>query len=361
MDITKIMKKYFTSDKYYTMLPMLEYGADYNVLVSERTDGKSYQVKHYVVLDALLNNRFFTYMRRYGVELKPKDATSYFEDLDMNTVNKICGTDYDGVLVFSNEIFMFKYDEHGIAQRKIRIGKTFVLATAGHKKSTVFKDHYNIVFEEFVTLQGYLFDEPRLLQDAISTILRDRVGKVFMLGNNLFRDFPYIREWGLVGFPRMKDGDIQTYTIDGVKVLVERCSKTVHKRGKKTMFFGMAKKSIEGNFVTQSQPHLPFAYDKKEVVYTMYLAHYHMCYKFEVLLHENDAILFVRPYNDPIDVNERIVTKDLDIEYTPYVSTSLYTITRGDKLVLDIIKKNRIFFSDNLTGTEYRQIIKEYL
>lgn len=360
MDIIKLMKKYFTDTNYYSMLNLLKQGTSYNVLLSARDTGKSFQVKHFILLDAILNDRYFVYIRRYGVEMKTVLVNSYWEDVKLPLINKICGTDYDAIQCVAGEIYMCKYVEGATTlKREKRIGRTVVLASAGHIKSTVFKNYYNILLEEFITEQGYLFDEPRLLMDCISTILRDNAGLVFLLGNLIYRDFPYLGEWGLSHIFDLKSGEIQIYEIDGVKISVELCDNTASNRTLKSMFFGNAKKNIVGGeYVTQSQPHLPFNYKDAEPIYKLTILHSHMKYRLEVLEYKSQLSLFVHPCGDGI-LTRRIVTKQW--EYDLLSTRYLYGLTEGDNIVIDLIKKDCVYFSDNLTGTEFRKIIKEYL
>lgn len=357
MDIKKIMKKYFTNHDYYSILNVLEQSVCYNLLLSARDTGKSYQVKHYVVLDALLNNKYFIYLRRYGVETRTAMVNSYWGDINLSLVNKICGTDYDAIQVTAGEIFACKYENNTLKRTK-KIGRVGVLATAGHLKSNVFKDYGNIVYEEVITEQGYLIDEPRLLMDFISTVFRDNAGTVFLLGNLITRDFPYIREWGLADLFNLKTGDIKIYLMEDVKILVEICSNTAEKRSIQSMFFGRAKKNIvEGEYVTQEQPHLPFEYRKSNPIYKLTLEHMHLKYRLEVLEYEKQICLYVHPCTDTI--TRRVITREwqYDILSTRY----LEPLTEGDDLVLGLINSDCVYFSDNLTGTEFRRIIKDYI
>ena len=358
MDIKKIMKKYFTNDDYYTILPILEQEAQYNLLVSARTTGKSYQVKHYILLDALLNDRYFVYVRRYGVETKVEMLNSYWEDIDIVLINKICGTDYHCIQCIAGVYYIGKFNERGVFQRMKRIGKAIVLATAGHIKSNVFKNYYNYLYEEVITGQGYLVDEPRLLMDSISTVFRDVIGTVFLLGNLIYPEFIYVEAWGLHNFWKLKTTEIQIYHYEDVKIAVELCDNTASRRNKKSMFFGAAKKNIvEGEFATQKQKMLPFPRKKAELIYIMTLRHQeNLMYRLEVLEYEEQLCLYVHPCDDAH--TDRVVTKEW--EYTPLQTRYLTPVTNGDKLVLYLIANDRIFFSDNLTGTVFRKIIKEY-
>lgn len=359
MDIKKIMKKYFTDSDYYSIIPLLEEEAQYNLLVSSRNAGKSYQVKHYILLDALLNDKYFIYARRYGVEAKVEMLNSYWEDIDIVLVNKICGTDYHCIQCVAGVFYIGKYNEEGVFRREKRIGKAMILATSGHYKSNVYVNYYNFVLEEVITDQGYLFDEPRLLMNSISTVFRDTVGKVFLLGNLIYPDFIYVDEWGLVNFWKIKLTEIQIYHFEDIKIAVELCDNKASQRNKKSMFFGIAKKNIvEGEYATQKQKRLPFSRKDAELLYILTIIHKeNMMYRLEVIEYEEQISLYIHPCDDV--TTERVITKEWN--YTPLQTRYLTPLTRGDKVVLYLLKEDRIYFSDNLTGTTFRRIIKEYI
>lgn len=359
MDIKKIMKKYFTDENYYNMQELLAQDAEYNMLVSARDTGKSYQVKHYILLDALLNDRYFVYVRRYGTESRVENLNSYWEDIDIVLINKICGFEYHAIQCIAGVYYMGVYTETGQFKRIKRVGKSMVLATAGHMKSVVFKNYFNYLYEEVITNQGYLVDEPRILMDSISTVFRDTIGKVFLLGNLIYPEFIYEEAWGLTDFWKMKPNDIQIYYFEDVKIAIEFCENTSKTRNKKSMFFGSAKKNIvEGEFATQKQKMLPFKRKDADLRYILTLWHKaNIMYRMEVIEYDEQLALYVHPCDEI--TTERLITKEW--EFTPLHTRFLTPLTKGDKVVLYLLKNDRVFFSDNLTGTVFRKVIKEYL
>lgn len=354
--IVKLMKKHYTNEMYYSAQNIFKIGADYNNLLSARNDGKSFQIKHYCLLDALINEKKMIYIRRYAVEQKIAMVESYFGDVDIPKMSKITGVEFDAIKCTAGEIIAVKYETERAVEVK-KIGRYTNLASSGHIKSNTFVDYENLIYEEYVTEQGYLFDEPRRLQDVVSTVFRDRKGVVFLMGNILIRLNPYLREWGISDVRKMPEGEIRTYERDGVKIAVEHCANTAKKRGAK-MFYGKARDNIvEGQYLTQVYPHLPIMFKKVNDLYTVDLEHENMFYTIRLIqFPEGMFYAFIHPTEKMKSV--RRVTK----RYTsdPMFTPTLTEVTNGDKILLILLKRNDIFYADNLTGTEFNQIRSKY-
>lgn len=364
LDVAEILNKYFSDDSHYRMYDLLKTDSEYNIMVSNRNDGKSYQVKHYVILDSLLNDRKFVYMRRYGTEMTAYQNTSYYEDVNIEQLHKVLKKfareiSFDTIEYYSYRVWAVKYEKSGRRNYVKEIGRTMELATAGHFKSNVFLNCFNVLFEEFLTNEGYLIGEPQKFQHAVSTIMRDNTGKVFLLGNQEVRSFPYVREWGLIDFAQIKEKEIQRYKYENTNIACELCENTASKRTENKMFFGKARKNIvDGDWNVKEVPHLPVDYKICKSLYKLTLVHDNMKYRMEVL-QDVEQLLYLYIYP--------CITKD----NTPRVITKFYgksnletpTLTyvlNGDIVVDKLFRAGRVFYADNLTGTEIGNIAREY-
>lgn len=363
IDIPEILDKYFSDDLHYNARNILKTEAQYFIMVSNRNDGKSYQVKHYCVLDALLNNRKFVYIRRYGVEMSAYQNSNYYEDLNYEQIHKVLKKyarelNFDVIEYYASRIWCVKYDDTTGKRKYIKeIGRTLELASGGHYKSNVFANYINAIFEEFLTNEGYLIGEPKKFQDVLSTILRDETGKAFLLGNQEVRSFPYVREWGLINFHKIKEKEIQLYKTDFALLACELCENTAKKRGENKMFFGKARAHIvDGGWNVHEVPHLPVDYRDCKSLYKLTLVHENMKYRMEVL--ENERLyLFVYPSTDKTDT-KRVITKQYGASW--WETPTLTSVTKGDMIVKELYKTGRVFYADNLTGTEVQAIAREY-
>ena len=71
---------------------------------------------------------------------------------------------------------------------------------------------------------------------------------------------------------------------------------------------------------------------------------------------KKEPFLYVYPYT-----KERTIKRKITDKFSTEKMTTRYLIyiTKYDKLVKDLIEEKKIVFSDNLTGTEFFQSIKE--
>ena len=70
-----------SKQKFYNLKKLLAVDAEYNILLGERSNGKSYAVKEHCVTQAYLNDdKKFILLRRWQLEIKGNLIESYFAD-----------------------------------------------------------------------------------------------------------------------------------------------------------------------------------------------------------------------------------------------------------------------------------------
>lgn len=344
-----------SKQKYYSLKNILAENCEYNVLLGERSNGKSYSVKHFCINDYLDNGNMFIYLRRYTVESKNMMVESYFDDVD---VKKITKGKYEFISVYRAGIYFTNYGEKGETVRGEQIGMVMSLSISAHYKSMSLLKYKNLIFEEFISKTLYLDDECNMLQQLVSTIARRERMRVFLIGNTISRLCPYFNEWQLSHIPSQKQGTIDIYNMttnqineDGSPVVVHIAVELCENSGSNSkMFFGSVSKSItNGSWETEEQPHIPYKYDECEKQYSLTIVKYNMLYVCEILKHNDEYFIFVHPSN------KIRTTRIIQESYTPnmLVTKKLVELTRGDKLMRYLIKLNKICYSDNLTGSEF--------
>lgn len=346
--------------RYYSLQKLLATDSEYNMLLGERSNGKSYSVKEHCIREAWNDNRLFIYLRRWQVDVKTSSVEAYFADAPITSItNGKCNC----ITVYAGKIFASYYDENKDETKKLKqIGFVMYLTGETHFKSMAFPDYWNIIFEEFITDSGYLEEEPRKLMSLISTIARRRKIKVFMVGNTISRFCPYFREWTLVNVPKQKQGQIDIYNLENntIKVAVEMCESTTG--GLNSMFIGSAKNMINGGaWDSKTYPHLPRPLSSYDDLYRLLFIFDGFQYKAHVLKDKETGfvLLFVHPFTGRLKDKDRIIC-DYFSE-SPLITDSLIEVLYGDNIVRQCIRSNKIVFSDNLTGQEFNAIIKEKL
>lgn len=342
--------------KYYDITNLLSTKAHYMMLLGERANGKSYQVKKTVLEEAYKNHKYFVYLRRYQADIKAKAVAAYFEDMP---VEKITDGQYCGVTTYNGEIYFYSRDLDGDIKKGIRIGRYCDLNDLERYKSWAFPDYEYIVYEEFITDSIYLNDEPTMLQQFVSTVARHRKITVFLIGNTLSRVCPYFAEWCLDGVLKQKIGTIEVYhfhvtdasgddsTID---IAVEYCANANFEN---KMFFGhTAKQIVSGEWETHEMPKLPRKQFEYENVYEILVEYQSFKFVLSLLVEprEGGLIVFVYPFTGQRKI-ERIIRQD--ISDNPLISGKLDPLRIPEARIIQCASLKKIAYSDNLTGADF--------
>lgn len=237
------------------------------------------------------------------------------------------------------------------------------LSTEQHLSSASFLDVDNIIYEEFMERGRYIPEEPDRLMILYSTIDRKRgTTKLYMVGNSISKVCPYIRAWDLEGiFKKLKQGEIATKIIhneeNDVKIAIEYCMSS----GGKTMAIGNASKMIDsGSWQTSPQPKLPKSYNLYKPLFRFGFLYQGFKFLCEYLQDKenNDLIWYIYPYYK--DFNDNLIVFSDEIKTSKFWQTDIYNISiKNDKLrnLFQTFKEDKIFFSNDLCGTDFKQVI----
>lgn len=343
--------------------------AAYVVIIGQRTNGKSFAVKEDIIKNALENGEEFAYIRRYKEDCKQYMVEEYFSDIicDKKGVRHLEEwTDgrYNTISVYQQGIYFAFMDDNGKVTRGQKLGRMFGLSWATHYKSLSFPNITTAVYEEFVTDEAYLDNEPKRFMHLISTIFRESKAKVYLVGNSISRINPFFSEWQLVNIPKQKPNTVEMYYhkyMDGdnveqtAKVAVYLTHSTNVNSG---MFFGNAAKAITSTvWDSDEQPHLPGGRVRGdyELVYTMVFLYDRTMFLMELVSDkENGNVLwYVSPKNTPIQKNTRIISN----KFIPdqLATVGFVPLSPQERTIFNMIINEQVCYSDNLTGTEFKQ------
>lgn len=343
--------------KYYDISAILETGAQYMLLLGQRANGKSYQAK-LTAVRAALNGRPFVYLRRWRADITPKSVASYFGDVPLES---LVGDEWEYIQAGKGEIYLASRDEKGKEIHGPVLGRYCALNESERYKSQTFVDYQYIIYEEFITDKTYIPDEPRLLQQFVSTVARDRTVTVIMVGNTLSRVCPYFSEWCLENVLKQKQGTIEIYhfhTDDGtVDVAVEYCATA---KSKNTMFFGQAAKQIiTGEWDTVAVPKLMRKQYEYEKVYELLVEYQKFKFVIELLVENQNGgkLCFVYPFTGARHF-DRIITDRFD--ESPFISSRLDVTKRPEQYIRECFQLNKVCYSDNLTGSDFKHVMDTF-
>ena len=354
---------------FYTTKDICEQNATYNIILSGRGAGKSYAIAYENAKDNPLYTGYLwrawetkkctvAYLRRFNDDVKASLVEDDFADKD---ISKITKGKYDHVKVFRGKMYFAKLKEDGTEEKAPwHFGQVFALNIAGRYKSRQYPDITDIVFEESVACDNerYLPNETLTLANLVSTIFRDRQGKVWLLGNTVSRHSPYYTDWGLRGVAKMKVGQIDLYekiNEDGscIKIAVEL---SPNKNTKNKMFFGKNIKSIKGSeWETNEYCHLEKNLRDYDLIYELQVIGDLINFNVKLLLEDSGtAFLYIYP-----------ATRLYDDVYTLSCKNTLESNVHkrlSDLRVHDMIRKawkdGKVAYCDNLTGQDFADFLK---
>ena len=361
--------------QYFTVkqLDAVSKGMDYTFLYSTRSDGKSYAVKSRCLLDAFESidasgtcRRQLAYMRRYDLDNRDSKIQKYFADMP---IQEITDGKYTHIFVYTKAIY-FGHMDKGKKIKDVCIGYGFSVSGAEHEKSEMYPNVANVIYEEVTAMSGqYLYNEPSALMHAISTITRDREdAKVYLIGNIIARHCPYFEEWNLHP-EKLNVGESNIVTFHDEETGID--SKLIIYKVKPSgsgsrLFFGRAKDNIvKGQYHTDLQKHLKSRLEKYTHLHTVVLEYDSFKYLMHFIYYTDydmgaDYAWYIEPKTSEIQKNTRTVTNQLT-HGGKYVTDSFRGLTPEEEITFRyLMDKTKVFFSDNLTGTEFYNIIVNF-
>ena len=146
-------------------------GANINLIYGERSNGKSYQVKHKkgvlkyledtytyhdnynnkgnIIKECVKKGTRFILMRRWREEISSDLIEKYFDDVD---IMKLTDNKYNCITMYKKQLFLSIYNnEDGTTKRVEKIGYVVALSTEQKYAGGSFLDVSDIIFEEFMS------------------------------------------------------------------------------------------------------------------------------------------------------------------------------------------------------------------
>ena len=239
-----------SKSNFYRLDAILEKKCQYNLIIGERSNGKSYAVLERILTRWIKNGEQGAYIRRWKEDYRGKRGTQLFAGHVANgLISDITDGEWDDVKYYSGKWYLCKKDEQldRVMTQEEPFCFAFALSDMEHDKSTSYPNVTTIAFDEFLTRQYYLPDEFVTFMNVLSTIIRHRDNvTIFMMANTVNKFAPYFKEMGLRHVADMEMGkiDVYSYGESPLKVAVEYC-KPASKSGKKSdMYFAFDNPSL---------------------------------------------------------------------------------------------------------------------
>lgn len=361
---------------YYNLDEIDSKNAQINLIYGERSNGKSYQVKHkkainpYIesITDSINERKRFMLIRRWKEEIKPEKIEQYFLDVD---IYKLTEGKYNCLSLYKGKIWLSNYNPEGKPQikRGDYIGYVVALSTEQTYAGASYLDVENMIFEEFMARGSYLPHEPDKLMNLFSTVDRKRgTTRLWLVGNTISRVCPYIEEWGLHEIlSEQKQGDINVIDIptgfydeegkeETIKLALEYCKST----GTSSHVIGKHKDMLnQGAWQSDPQPHLPLSYNEYDVMFRMMFKYGSFKFIAEYLFDNvKEYCWYIYPYKGEIKDDILVISDEVKLDR--HWQRNVYNIDIDNitlKRLLNTFRENNIFYSSDLCGTDFKQAI----
>lgn len=358
---------------FYDIKPIDETNAVYRMIIGQRSNGKTYSVCRHIVEDYINEGKRAGYIRRYEEDIQPKNIASLFAP-HYKLIEELTDGKYNSVFYRAKEFRLCYINDEGKVEYKDAESfcVTASINTAEHTKGQDRGEINIIVFDEFMTRQGYLQNEFVLYCNLLSSLIRNRDNTIiYMLANTVNRYCPYFKEMGLKDVENMPQGQIYIYTYGNadLTVAVEYCDPVKATEKVASKYFAFDNPQLEmittGAWELMMYPRPPYKLFPEDTIAKFYIEFGEALLCGEIIhpkdrKHRSDIFIFIHPQ-----------TKDIKIDnYTPFYtntfSTSIChvrflqdTPTDLHARIKDLIVKKAVCFSSNETGELFRNWLME--
>lgn len=353
--------------KYYSLKNILSKNAQYNMIIGERSNGKTYSCLKYGLEQYVKTGKTMCVIRRWKEDFRGKRGQHLFDALiENNVISKLTKNQWDTVQYYNGQWWLALYDSK--TDSFIKDSKPFCfgfsLSDVEHDKSISYPTVTTIIFDEFLTRGYYLVDEFIVFMNVLSSIIRQRTDvTIFMLGNTVNKYCPYFSEMGLSHIKNQKQGtiDVYNYGNSGLKVAVEYCA-TNKKSKPSDIYFAFDNPSLEmiksGVWEIGIYPHLPFKYKSTDIMFTFFIV-FETIIQCEVVYKNNDLFVYCHLKTTQLQNNATDIIYQLDASPTPNIRQGfIKAVDNIDRKILQLYKGNKFFYQNNDIGEVVNNYIK---
>ena len=356
---------------YYDISPIDQTNAVYRMIIGQRSNGKTYSVCRHIIESYFAENKRSAYIRRWDEDIQPKHLNSLFAP-HLQLIEELSGGEWNSVFYRAKEFHLAYTNEEGKVERKDpnAFCITASINTAEHTKGQDRGEIHLILFDEFMTRNGYLKDEFVQYCNLLSSLIRDRSDTViYMLANTVNRYCPYFKEMGLKDVESMPQGQIQLYEYgdSDLTVAVEYCDPVKATEKVASKYFAFDNPQLQ--MITSGQwefiiyPRPPYKFLKEDIKLRFYIQFGENMLCGEVInpidrRHSQDLFIFIHPQTKDVEID------DLTPFYTDEFTSSICHVrflsdcpTVAHSLIASLFKRKAVCFSDNETG----EIVRNWL
>ena len=352
--------------KFYRLSKILKENATYNVIIGQRSDGKTFACLEYAVQEFIKNGSQFAMIRRNDEDYLKSRGERMFENLvKEGVIERETKGQWNTVTFSGRKWYLAKRDNEldNLVISENPLGYALSLSGMEHDKSSSFPNVKTVIFDEFVSRSGYLRDEFVIFMNCLSTIIRNRDDvKIFMLGNTVNKYCPYFGEMGLTHVEKMEKGklDVYYYGESGLIVAVE-FTDTQNKNKPSDKYFAFDNPKLQmitgGAWELDIYPHCPCDYSKKDILFIYFIVFNGNTLQCEIIQKNTNIFTFIHEKTTEIK-NERDIVYSLEYSSNVYHKRKITKPTNElEKKIASFFIKEKVFYQNNEIG----EVVRNYL
>ena len=308
------------ASKYYSFSKIDKTGATYRLVIGQRSNGKTYGACKKILDTYIKTGKPSVYVRRMEEMIRPMNIEGLFNPhesyIEEQTEHK-----YNRIIYRQHKYYLARFDETDsgkfikTAQDINPFCINYAISTVETTKGTDPGEIAYVLFDEFITRQFYLANEFIKFQNLLSSVIRDRPGVViYMLANTVSKHCPYFRDMGL-------------YRIASQEI-------------------------TKGSWEIAMYRHAPANLKDHPIILTFFVVFDGKTVQGDIYMYKEYPLIFWHPKTTPIKKPEETIIYMEDHEdANPLHQIDLRAgTTRAQKLIFDLCRQRKTFFSDNETG-----------
>lgn len=210
---------------YWNINPILGKKADFNLVIGQRGNGKTYGVLKRFLENYKKTKKRFVYIRRWKDDIVTYNMEQLFTPFT-NVIEELFGAEFS--IEYRNHKF---YLVNGAGIKVDTIGYVMSLSESHHTKSVSYTNVSEILMDEFIRMQGEqeLKNELSRFDNVLSTVIRggNKNVIIWLLANTVSKYSPYFLRFG-IDINKVEQGSIidkklRLETGDILKVALEYC------------------------------------------------------------------------------------------------------------------------------------------
>lgn len=366
MKIIKVKnKRYWDIDNTYKL------NCVYNCIIGMRSNGKTFGCLKRGLERYANGEGQMAIVRSWEIDFKGNRAKNMFAGIvKKGIVSDLFGDEYNTIEYKGGAWYLGKIDENS----KIMLAPdpfcwAFALTGMTHDKSISFPDITFIVYDEFISRTSWIPEAFNLFQDVISTIVRERGSiddiRIYMLANTVSYFSEFYDEMRIN--PReLEAGQIKVYDNypnPKLRVALEYCD-VVERTDDETKFFDFGNKKskmiLQGEFEIPEYPRYKKEIKPKDIKQIFFIKFKEYILQCEIVKTEFGFIINCHKKTTPIKFENDIVYDLNSYDINPRKIRNIYSDkTKFTTRILQMIKEDKIYYADNVTGEIFRSYLIE--